>query len=298
MFGAALAYYTLFSLAPFIILLVSLTGMVWGREAVQGELFAELRGLVGVDGAKTIEHMVAASSRPLSNFAAALIGVVTLIIGATAVFGQLQQAMYSVWDVEPAGKQGFITMLRQRWASFSMVIAFGFLLLVSLVLSALLNFLAAHFSQRIPFPPLLLEAANSLLGFFVTAGIFAAMFRLLSGVVLRWRDVLYGSVVTAVLFTVGKTLLGMYIGQSAFSSSYGAAGALVVVLVWVYYSAQIFLFGAELTRVLMLRSELSIIPRPGLKLSGPYPRLISTSSQARRAPARRNDSPGTVRVYL
>lgn len=264
--GAALAFYTLLSLAPFVILLVSVTGLLWGDEAVRGQLFTQLRGMFGPDSARAIEDMVAASSRPSSNLLAGIVGLITLLFGATAVFGQLQEAMNVVWDVERKPDEGITGLIRERWVSFSMLVVFGFFFVVSLLLSAAINFMASRYSSLLPFSATLLEIINAFISFIVTAAIFGAMFKILAGVRLGWSDVVWGGAITAILFIAGKTLLGLYLGHSAVSSSYGSAGAVIVIPVWVYYSSQIFLFGAELTQVRVSQKRTALVPRSGFHL--------------------------------
>lgn len=269
-YGAALAFYTLLSLAPFVILLLSITGLVWGEEAVRGELYGQLRGIFGEEGAKTVESMVAASSKPTSNIFATIVGIVTLLLGATAVFGQLQQAMNAVWDVERTVTKGIIGLIRERWISFSMLLVFGFLFIVSLLLSALINLMSERYSGLLPFSAVVLEIINASLGFLIMSILFGAMYKILAGVQLRWRDVAWGGIVTAALFVLGKTLLGLYLGHAAPASSYGAAGAVIVIPIWIYYSSQIFLYGAELTQVHTRKNRI-ISPRAGFHNSKDEP---------------------------
>lgn len=265
--AAALAFYTLLSLAPFIILLISLTGLVWGEEAVRGELFGRLLGMFGPEGAETVENIVAAYSQPSSNILAAIIGLIALFFGATAVFGQLQEAMNVVWNIEPNPTKGIMGLVREQWASFAMLFIFGFIFIVSLILSALINFMSDRYANLLPFSATLLEIINASIGFLVTAVLFGSMFRILAGVYLRWSDVAWGCIFTAALFILGKTLLGFYLGRSAFSSSYGSASAVIVIPIWVYYSSQIFLFGAELTQVRLRQNRIKVIPRAGFHFS-------------------------------
>ncbi len=189
--------------------------------------------------------------------------MLTLLLGATAVFGQLQEAMDVVWRVRRTNNQGLMGLVRERWASFSMVLVFGFFLVVSLLLSTIINFMSDRFSRLLPFSSTLIEVANGLIGLLVTAAIFGAMFKILAGVGLDWKDVTWGGTVTAVLFIFGKTLLGLYLGYSTVSSSYGSAGAVIIIPIWVYYSSQLFMFGAELTYVKVSEKGKRLTTREG-----------------------------------
>ena len=246
--GAALAYYTVFSLAPLLVLVIGIAGLVFGDEAVRGEVQSQMRGLLGANGARAIEDMIAGARRPESGTAASLVGMVLLLVGASGVFGQLQDALNTVWEVEPKSGRGIWGIVKDRFLSVTMVLGTGFLLLVSLVLSATIS--AA--SHRLGLPNGFTIAAHLLdavLSFSVVTVLFALIFKLLPDAVIAWRDVWLGAAMTALLFVVGKTALGLYLGYADVGSTYGAAGSLIVVLVWVYYASQIFLFGAELTQV-------------------------------------------------
>jgi len=237
--GAALAYYTLFSLAPLLLIVVAVSGFFFGDSAVRGELFEELAGLLGPDGARAIEALLANAARPVTGLAALLVGAVTLFLGASTVFGELQNALDRIWRA-PAAPAGVLGIVKKRMAAFGMILGIAFLLMVSLALSALLSavgsFWGAHF----------LDLA---LSFALTTLLFAMIYKLIPRVRLRWRDVWTGAAVTAALFALGKVAIGFYLGRASVASVFGAAGSLVAVMVWVYYSAQIFLFGAEITKV-------------------------------------------------
>jgi len=248
--GAALAYYTTFSLAPLLIIVIAVAGLAFGQEAARGEIVLQLRGLVGEQGAKTVEELLASTSEPRSSLLASAIGFVTLLLGATSVFAELQSALDRIWRA-PAVQHtsGLVALIRARVLSFGMVIAVGFLLLVSLVIGAALSALGKWGGALMPGSVALLQAFNVLAGFAVTVALFAMAYRLLPRVHIAWSDVWIGAVVTSVLFTVGKYLIGVYLGRAGVSSGFGAAGSLVIILAWVYYSAQIFLLGAEFTWV-------------------------------------------------
>jgi len=246
--GAALAYFTVFSLAPLLIIVIAIAGLVFGPAAARGEIVAQLTDLMGRDSARAVERLLAASSDPAHGLIASLVGLATLLAGATSVFAELQSSLDRIWRV-PAVPQtaGLFAMLRARLFSFGMVLAIGFLLLVSLVIGAALTAAGKWGGTLLPGALVALQAANIAVGFGITTALFAMIYRLLPRVRIEWSDVWIGATATAALFTVGKLLIGLYIGRAGVSSAFGAAGSLIVVLVWVYYSAQIFLLGAEFT---------------------------------------------------
>jgi membrane protein len=247
--SAALAFYTIFSLAPILVVVIALAGAVFGEEAVRGQIVGEFQGLMGRDAALLVQEVLKSSAKPATGRLTALIGVGTLILGATAVFGQLQDALNTVWAVAPKPGAAITTLLRKRLHSFALVVGLGFLLLVSLVLSAALSWFSSYLERVFAFPVDLLQVANFVVSFVVITLLFAMTYRILPDVRIAWRDVWLGSVLTALLFVVGKTLIGLYLGRTGVASAYGAAGSLVVILLWTYYSSLIFFFGAELTRV-------------------------------------------------
>lgn len=247
--GAALAYYTIFSLAPLLLIAISIAGIVFGREAAQGEIFGQLRGVLGQQSAQTVQEMVKSAAKPKSGTIATVVGIVTLLFGAAGVFGQLKDALNTIWNVEPEKKGGILIMLKARFLSFAMVFGTGFLLLVSLVLDSAVS-AAGHFvGNRLPGGEALWQAVQLVVSLAIVTLLFALIFRFLPDIHPAWRDVWFGAIFTAVLFVAGKFALGLYLGKSAVGSSYGAAGSLVVLLLWVYYSAQILFFGAEFTQV-------------------------------------------------
>lgn len=247
--SAALAFYTIFSLAPVLVVVIALAGAVFGAEAVRGQIFHEFRGLMGDEAARLVQEILKSAARPATGRIATILGFVTLLLGATAVFGQLQDSLNRVWDVTPKPGAVFTTLLRKRMLSFAVVLSLGFLLMVSLVLSAALSGFSQYLERHLDLPVALLEASNLVLSFLVITLLFGTIYRLLPDVRLEWRDVLFGSVVTALLFVAGKSLIGLYLGRTSVASAYGAAGSLVVVLLWVYYSSLIFFFGAIFTRI-------------------------------------------------
>jgi membrane protein len=246
--GAALSYYTLFSIAPLLIIVIAVAGMVFGDEAARGALFGELRGLTGDQGAKAVEDMVAAADKPREGAAAGVIGILVLLLGATTVFGELQNALDRIWRAPAREKSsGWWKLIRTRLLSFGMVLGIAFLLMVSLVLSAALSALGRLWA--FPGWETLSHALDIAVSFALTTALFALIYKFIPRVHVAWADVWIGAGVTALLFAVGKFLIGLYIGKSAVASTFGAAGSLVVLMLWVYYSAQIFLFGAEFTWV-------------------------------------------------
>jgi membrane protein len=244
--GAALSYYTLFSLAPLLIVAIAVAGLFFGREAAQGQIVAEIQGLVGEPGAHAIQDMIENSRQPAAGLWATAIGVVTLLLGATGAFAELKSALNVVWDVKDEGG-GLKALLRGRLWAFAMVLAVGFLLLVSLLISAAVA-AADPFFHWIGVPPALVQLTNSVASFLVITVLFALLFKYLPDTHVEWRDVWVGALLTSALFTVGKLLIGLYLGRSTVASVYGAAGSVVVLVVWVYYAAQIFFFGAEVTQ--------------------------------------------------
>jgi len=246
--AAALAYYTVFSLAPILVISIAVAGLVFGQEAAEGRIVSQISGLVGRESALALEAMIAAARAPSSSIAATAIGLGTLLFGATGVFGELQDSLNTVWGVKPKPGRGLVRLLKTRFISFTMVLGIGFLLLVSLVVSAAISAIGAWLSGLLPLPELVLQGINLVVSIAVVALLFAMIFRFLPDVDIGWRDVWVGAFFTAVLFGLGKLAIGLYLGKSSLASSYGAAGALVLILVWVYYSAQILFFGAELTR--------------------------------------------------
>jgi membrane protein len=259
--GAALAYYTVFSLAPLLIIAISIAGSVLGKEAAQGQIFEELRGLLGTESGKAVQDIVQSTSAdPSTSLLASVVGFVTLLFGASGVFGQLQTSLNAIWGVQPKPGRGLFGIVRDRFLSFGFILAIGFLLLVSLVLTAAIAFLGQQFGSMIPGMEALVQSLNSILSVAVITLLFAMLFKFLPDARIAWHDVWIGAFITAALFTVGKFALGFYLGKSGVASSYGAAGSLIVLLLWVYYSSQIVFFGAELTQVYANRFGSHVAP--------------------------------------
>jgi membrane protein len=246
--GAALAYYTVFSIAPLLVIVMAVAGMVFGPEAVQSELDNQMRDFLGSEGAEVVQSMVAAANEPKRGTVAIVVGVVAMIFGATGVFIQMQDSLNAVWDVPSKAGSGVWGFIRSRLLSFGIVLAICFLLLVTMVASAFLAALSSTYSQYLPGPVSVAHGLDLLVSLLMVSGLFAIIFKYLPDVQIAWRDVWFGALITAVLFVIGKYAIGVYLGTAGIGSSYGAAGSLVIVLLWAYYSAQIFFFGAELTQ--------------------------------------------------
>ena len=251
--AAALAYYTTFSLAPLLILIIAVAGLVGGQQAAQSQVMAQIQDLLGPQGSAFIQGMIESASQPSTGIAATLIGVVTLLFGALGVFGELQNSLDMIWDVKPKPAQNLWDGIKRfflgRLLSFTMVLGIGFLLLASLVISAALSALAQFLSTTLPLADLWLQLINFFSSFIVITLLFAMIFKFLPEAEIAWKDVWLGAAVTSLLFTLGKLLIGLYLGRSRVGSIFGAAGSLAILLIWIYYSAQILFFGAEFTQV-------------------------------------------------
>jgi membrane protein len=248
--GAALSYYTVFSLAPLLVIVVSLAGLVFGAEAVRGEVFGQIAGLMGPEAAAAIQQMLASVSKPSTGVLGAVTGAVVLLIGATTVFGELQDALDRIWRAPVRQKtSGLWSLVRARLLSFGMILGVAFLLLVSLVLSAAISALGKWWGGWFEGWEAVLQFINAAVGFLLTTAVFALIYKVMPRVKVGWGDVWVGAAVTALLFTIGRFLIGLYIGKTGVASGFGAAGSVAVVFVWVYYSAQVFLVGAEFTWV-------------------------------------------------
>ncbi len=254
--GAALAYYTMFSMAPLLLIVVAVAGTVFGQDAARGEISAQLSALMGDRGARAVQELLAGLDKPAQSMAATVVGVLLLLVGATTVFAELQDALDRIWRVPTGagtgadtGTGGWLALLRARVLSFGMILAVGFLLMVSLVVSATLATLGQLWNPASGPWMTIAALANAAVSFVLVAALFALIYKVMPRARVDWRDVWTGALFTALLFTAGKSLIGLYVGTSAVTSGFGAAGSLVVVLLWVYWSAQVFLFGAEFTWV-------------------------------------------------
>jgi membrane protein len=246
-FSAALAYYSIFAMAPLVMIAIAVAGMVFGEQAARGQVHQQLDSLVGPKGATEIQTMIQASSDSNQGVLATAMGVVALLLGASGVFGQLKDALNSIWGVM-VKSGGIKASIKEYLLNFSVVLGVGFLLIISLLLSAALQAVNSLMTDYLPIPGFIVPL-TALVTFVILLLLFALIFKVLPDVEIGWHDVWIGAVVTAVLFTLGKYLIGLYLGRSSIASSFGAAGALILILVWVYYSSAIFLLGAEFTKV-------------------------------------------------
>lgn len=252
--AAALAYYALFSIAPLVLIAVAVAGLVFGQQAAEGQLYSQLAGLIGDASAKALQGIVANMHQQKSGgIVATVVGVATLLFGASGVFAQLQDSMNTIWKAKSPTTNGLLDFLRVRLLSFSMVLGIGFLLLVSLVLSAILAAVGEYLGSFLPGGAALGQALNATVSLAVVTVLFAMIYKLLPDTFVAWRDVWLGALVTSLLFTIGKFAIGFYLGKASVASSYGAAGSVVILLLWVYYSAMILYFGAEFTHVYSMR---------------------------------------------
>jgi membrane protein len=246
--GAAIAFYTVTSIAPLLLIVIAIAGLAFGREAAQGAITSQLSGLMGQQTAEVLQTAVANAGNKSSGILATIVGIVTVLVAASGVFGEMQTALNAMWKATPKGTT-VSRLIRARAASLGLVGALGFLLIVSLIVSTGITAFGTYLNEILPFGKVIGMALNAVVSTTLISLLFAAIYKILPDRALEWRDVVVGAIVTGVLFTIGKSLIGWYIGSSAIASSFGAAGALLVLLLWVYYSAQIFLLGAEFTKV-------------------------------------------------
>ena len=266
--AAALAYYTTFSLAPILVLIIAIAGLVGGREAAQTQTMAQVEDLLGADGRDFVQGMIESASQPETGLAATFIGAVTLLFGALGVFGELQNSLNTIWEVKPKPAKNWIDGVKRfilrRLLSFTMVLGIGFLLLASLVVSAAVSALGEYIGNRWPMADFWLGLINFIVSFVVITFLFAMIFKFLPEIQIAWRDVWLGAAVTSALFSLGKFLIGLYLGRSEVGNTFGAAGSLAILLIWIYYSAQILFFGAEFTQVYANRFGSKIVPDPDM----------------------------------
>ncbi len=250
--GAALAFYTLLSLAPLLVVVVAIAGWAFGREAAVGQVLWQIQDLVGYEGSQAVRALLTEAHKSNSGALAAVLGILTLFFGASAVVAELRDALNTIWNVPARTSRGImgsvLAVLKDRTLAFAMVLGVGFLLLVSLAINAALAALGAYFQQFLPTQEWVLQLANLVISFVVITLLFGLIYKVLPDIYIAWTDVALGSAITSLLFSIGKTLIGLYLGKASLMSTYGAAGSLVVLLLWVYYSAQIFFLGAEFTR--------------------------------------------------
>ena len=275
--GAALAYYTMLSIAPFLVIVISLAGLIFGVEAARVEISSQLQGLMGREGAEAVEKLLETASKPAESVAAAAFGIGLLLIGATSVFAELQDALDRIWRAPKQSGMGILSLLRTRVLSFGTIAGISFLLMVSLVVSAGMAAVGKMWGPRFADWQTLVGIVNVIGSYVLTATVFAMIYKVMPRVRVAWTDVWIGATVTALLFTIGKSLIGLYIGRSGLTSAFGAAGALVMTMVWVYYSAQIFLLGAEFTWAYAL----TFGSRKERKLPGAAPEVPSKSADTK-----------------
>lgn len=258
--AAALSYYTVFSLAPLLIITIAIAGAVFGDDAARGEIVRQIQGLVGKDGAEVIQTALENAQRPDTRNLASIISIGVLLFGASNVFAQIQDALNTIWEVQPKPGRSLVQTLRKRFLSFAMVGGVGFLLLVSLIVNTGLAAMVNYFSNLVPGVDWIWQIANFAISFGVITFLFAIIYKFMPDVKINWSDVWVGSAITSLLFVIGKSLLGLYLGNGSFGSAYGAAGSLVVVLAWINYAAQIIFFGAEFTQVYASKYGSRIVP--------------------------------------
>lgn len=267
--AAALAYYTVFSITPLLVIAIAIAGAVFGQEAAREELLIQINDLVGTQGAEAIKMALDNANQPQLGSVASLISVGVLLLGASGVFAQLQEALNTVWNITAKPNVGFWNFIQKRLLSFGMVLAIGFLLLVSLIISAILSGISKLDLSILPGLTSFWQLLNFTVSFAFITVLFALIYKYLPDVKIRWKDVWVGATITALLFSLGKYLIGLYLGQGSLGSTYGAAGSLIVFLAWVFYSAQILLFGAELTEVYARRYGRQIRPNRHAKIDKP-----------------------------
>ena len=261
--GAAIAYYTVFSIAPLLIIVIAVAGAVFGRDAVEGQIVGQIAGLIGMETAMGVQGLIRNASRPVSGTLATIISVVLLLIGSTSVFAELQAALDRIWRVPVATRRaGWWITLRARLLSFGLILGLAFLMMASLVVSAAVAAFAKWAQDMIPAAEMLLQGINIAISLSISSLLFAMIYKFMPQASIAWRDVWVGAVITAVLFEVGKIGISLYLGKSGMTSAYAAAGSMVVLLIWVYYSAQIFLLGAEFTWVLATERGAADAPPP------------------------------------
>jgi membrane protein len=260
-YSAALAYYTVFSVAPFLVIIISVSGFFFEKDAIQGQLYQQINGLVGNDAALQIQQMITNIHLSKNSFFATLVSFLILIIGATGIFSEIQDSINHIWGLKSKSKRGWLTMIVNRLISFSLVISLGFVLIVSLLLNALVILVGGQLMKFVPGAGVyIVDIINNILTFSIIVFLFGVIFKVLPDAKIRWKHVMVGSFATAVLFMTGKFCIGFYLGHSNLTSIYGTAGSIIVVMIWVYYSAVILYFGAVFTKVYAKHSGSEILP--------------------------------------
>ena len=300
--AAALAYYTIFSLAPLLLIAIAVAGFLWQRGVVQQAVLNQIGGLVGAQGQTFVASLLDSASRPGQGIFATIIGILTLLFGALGAFNELHNALNVVWDVEEEKVQGLWNSIRkliiERFLSFAMILVIGFLLLVSLVVSTALTAVGTWVGGLLPFQDVILQIINLVISILFLTVLFAFIFKYLPNAKIAWRDVWVGAFVTALLFSIGKTLIGLYLGSSAVGTTFGAAGSLVIILLWIYYSAQILFFGAEFTQVYANRLGSRIVVKGHEQATPGQPTPVRESVRRSRKPtAQRQIIPVTAPTY-
>ncbi|MBI5030845.1 MAG: YihY/virulence factor BrkB family protein [Chloroflexi bacterium] len=260
--GAAVAYYTVFSIGPLLIIVIALASLIFGQETARDQILRQIQGLIGQQGAQFIAQAIDTTRRPSSNILASLIGIGTLLLGALGVFGELKNSLNAIWGVEPKPGRGLKGLILDRLLSFGMILVTGFLLIVSLTISTSVTAIVSYFGGTLTASPTAIEIANFVLSFIVITILFAFIFKYLPDAHVKWTNALLGAALTSLLFAIGKFLIGFYLGRSQLASAYGAASSVIIVLVWIYYAAQILFFGAEFTKVSAMKFGSGIIPDP------------------------------------
>lgn len=285
--GASLAFYSLLSLAPLLLVVVSIVGLVFGHSAAERDTIQQVQSLVGPAAGKAVAAFLQGSKNTTHGIIATVIGLITLLLSASGVLVELRDALNTIWEVQTPSASGFAmvtSFIKQRLFSFAIVLSIGFLLIISLVVSTWISALGALSASVMPWQAAIMHVVNSLISFFVITGLFAAIYKIMPDVRVEWRDVILGGAVTSLLFTLGKLILGIYLGRASYVSTYGAAASIVVLIAWVYYSAQIFFLGAEFTKAFATRygSHPSLYPAgmvqpPGNTTPDPNPRIVTPS---------------------
>lgn len=260
-YSASLSYYTVFSIAPMIIVIISAAGIVFGREAVQGKVFGQIKGLVGEEAAIQVQSIISNTHSSGNTIVASIVSAVVVVLGATGVFGEIQDSINSIWGLKSKPKSGIIKVVLNRFISFSLIISLGFVLMVSLAVNAFVSVITSQLANIIPGAgTYFLMIVNQALIFFILSFLFAVIFKVLPDAKIKWRDVSKGAMLTAILFMIGKYLIGIYVEKSNLTSVYGAAGSIIIIMVWVYYTAIILYFGAEFTKVYSIKYGSKIVP--------------------------------------
>jgi membrane protein len=276
--GAALAFYTTFSMAPLLIIIIAVFGFIFGETSVQAEIIKRVQELIGEQGANAVRSLIQAAYRPGSGFWATIIGIAVILIGSTSALVMLKRALNIIWRAEPDLNAPIWNMAKERLLSFFMILLIGLVLILSLIISVGLSFVTGFFHQVLPVPPFLIQVADLVISVFLITLLFALIYKFLPDVEIAWTDVWIGSAITAILFTLGKFVFGLYLGRSSISSAYGAASSLAILLMWVYYSAQVFFIGAEFIRVYANHYGSQVRPRRRLATFGSGEQYILTGN--------------------